>query len=86
MGWGGGGGGGGGVNLILPVVFRKMYLLKRVKSWFFVTFNIIISHFFPENFIKISQFVQKMFFFLSGFSFMDIYESQDGRGRGRAFL
>ena len=23
------GGGGGGVNLILPVVFQKMYLLKR---------------------------------------------------------
>ena len=32
----------GRVNLSPPVVFRKMYLLKRVKPWFFVTFNIIL--------------------------------------------
>ena len=30
-----------------------------VNSWFFVTFNLIISHIFPENFIKISKVVQK---------------------------
>ena len=24
--------------------------IERVKPWFFVTFNIIISHIFPENF------------------------------------
>ena len=30
--------------------------------------------------------VKKRFFFLSGFSFTPIHESQDGRGRGRVFL
>ena len=54
---GGDGWGGGRGRSIwpLPVVFRKMYLLKR--GWntvFFVTFNIIIRHIFPENFIEIS--------------------------------
>ena len=39
---------------------RKMYLLKRGGNCFFVTFNIIISHIFPENFIDIPQIVQKM--------------------------
>ena len=53
--------GGGGVNLILPVVFQKMYLLKeRVKTCYFRTFNIIISHIFPENVIKIPQIVEKI--------------------------
>ena len=33
---------------------------ERVKSWFFVTFNIIISYIFPENFIEIAQRVQKI--------------------------
>ena len=28
---------------------------ERSKPWFFVTFSIIISHIFPENFIKIPQ-------------------------------
>ena len=32
---------------------------ERVKPWFFVTFNIITSHIFPEIFIEISQVVQK---------------------------
>ena len=40
-----------------PVVFLKIYLLKR---GFFVTFNFIISHNFPENFIEIPQVVQKI--------------------------
>ena len=26
---------------------------KRVEPWFFVTFNIIISHIFPENFTEV---------------------------------
>ena len=33
---------------------------ERVKRWFFGTFNIIISHIFPENFIEIPQVVQKL--------------------------
>ena len=28
--------------------------------WFFVTCNIIISHIFPENFIEVSEVVQKI--------------------------
>ena len=33
---------------------------KIVNSCFFVTFNIIIIHISPENFIEISQVVQKI--------------------------
>ena len=33
---------------------------KRVKHWFCVTFNIIIGHIFPENFIKIPLVIQKI--------------------------
>ena len=29
-----------------------------MKHWFFVAFNIIISHIFPENFIEISHVAQ----------------------------
>ena len=39
-----------------PMAFRKNVSSKvRVKSWFFVTFNIIVSHIFPENLIKNSS-------------------------------
>ena len=31
-----------------------------VKPWFFVNFNTIISHIFPENVIEILQVVQKL--------------------------
>ena len=44
---------------IPPCVFSKMYLLKRGRNPdVFVTFNIIINHIFPENFLQISQVVQ----------------------------
>ena len=33
---------------------------ERVKPWFCVTFNIIIDHIFPENFIEIPQFFQEI--------------------------
>ena len=37
-----------------PCGFLKNVSSKeRLKPWFFVTFNIIISHIFPENFIEI---------------------------------
>lgn len=51
-----------GVNLApLPVVFRKMYLLKRgLKPWSFATFNIIISYTFPKNFLKIPEVAQEI--------------------------
>ena len=51
-----------GVKLTPPhVVFSKNVSSKeRVKPRFFVTFNIIIRHIFPENFIEINQVVQKL--------------------------
>ena len=45
----------------LPLGFSKNVSSKEwMKPWFFVTFNIIISHIFPENFIEIPQVVQKI--------------------------
>ena len=43
-----------------PVIFPKMYLLKRVCNPGFLWLNIIISHIFAENFIEIRQVVQKI--------------------------
>ena len=42
------------------MIFPKMYFLDRGRSVGFVTFNIIISHIFPENVIKIPIVVQKV--------------------------
>ena len=42
---------------------KSSYCAKRVKPWFFVIFNTIISHNFPENFIEIAQVVQKIWRF-----------------------
>ena len=52
----------GRVNLTPhPSSFSKnVFSKERVKTWFFVTFNIIIRHKFPKNFIEIPQFVQKL--------------------------
>ena len=50
--------GGGGVQFDPLVVFESSK--ERVKPWFFVTLIIIISHIFPENFIEITQVVQKI--------------------------
>ena len=36
---------------------------ERMKPWFFVTFNISISHIFSKNFIQIPQVVQKIWRF-----------------------
>ena len=33
---------------------------ESVKLWFFVTFNIILKHILPENFIEFPQVVQKI--------------------------
>ena len=44
-----------------PLGFSKNVSSKeRVKPCFFVTFNIIKSHIFPENFIEDPQVVQKI--------------------------
>ena len=42
---------------------RNVFSGEMVKPWCFVTLNIIISDTFPENFIEISQFVQKIWRF-----------------------
>ena len=38
---------------------KNVFSKGRVKSWFFVTFNIISKHIFSENFIEFPQVVQK---------------------------
>ena len=51
----------GGVNLTPSCGFLKNVSSKeRVKPWLFVTFNIILKHIFPENFIEFPQVVQKI--------------------------
>ena len=53
---------GWGVNLTpTPYGFLKHLCYKeRVKPWFFVSFNIIIIHIFPENFIEVTQVIHKL--------------------------
>ena len=41
--------GRGGVNDTRCGFSKNVSSRERVKRWFFVTFNIIISHIFPEN-------------------------------------
>ena len=52
--------GGGGVFQFDLLPLTNISSKEREKPWFFVTFNIIISHIFPEHFIEIPQFVQKI--------------------------
>ena len=42
-----------------PCVFSKNWSSKG-KPWFSVTFNVIIKHIFPENFIDIPHVIQKI--------------------------
>ena len=46
----------GGSNRFL----KNVSSTERVEPWFFVTFNIILKHIFPENFIEFPQVVQKI--------------------------
>ena len=39
---------------------NNVFSKDRVKPCFFMTFNIIISHIFPENFSEISEVVQRI--------------------------
>ena len=51
----------GGCQFDPPCAFSKNLSSKeRVKPWFFVNFNIIISYIFPEYFIEIPHVVQKI--------------------------
>ena len=52
---------GRGVQLNLPLWFFQNYIFQRKgEALLFVTFYIIISHIFPENFIEIPELVQKI--------------------------
>ena len=46
-----------------PPFLHLWFFQKWVKPWFFVIFNTITSHTFPENFIEIAQVVQKIWRF-----------------------
>ena len=51
----------GGGQFNPPCGFSKNVSSKeRVNPWFFVTFNIILKHIFPEKFIEFLQVVQKI--------------------------
>ena len=47
----------------LYLCFLTLKRLGRVKLWFFVKFNMIIIHIFPENFVEFSQVVHKIWRF-----------------------
>ena len=57
-----GGGGGGLVGQFdhLCCFSKNVSSRESIKPWLFVTFDIIISRIFPENFIKIPPVVQKI--------------------------
>ena len=42
--------------------FKTVFSTERVKSLFSLTFNIIMRHIFPENFIKIPSEDMNIFF------------------------
>ena len=48
---------------------KNISFKERMKHWNFVTFIIIISYIFPENFIEIVLVVQKIHVILSFFGF-----------------
>ena len=55
----------GGIKLTPPPpggFLKNVSSVERVASieGFFVTFNTILKHIFPENFIEFPQFVQKI--------------------------
>ena len=51
----------GGVSIWPFCGFTKnVFFGERMESWFFMTFNIIISDIIPENFIEIPQLVRKI--------------------------
>ena len=72
---------GGGKFDSLLCFFHKCIFYnedKSFKSFFLMTFNIIISHIFPKNFIEIPQVVQKILrFSLSILTFSSIFQFFD---------
>ena len=39
---------------------KNVFSIESVEPWFFVTFNIILKHISPENFIEFPQIIQKI--------------------------
>ena len=62
-----------GSILILMNIFQKNILSEECKALFLVSFNIIISYIFPENFIQIHQVSQKILVFT--YSLLTIFVS-----------
>ena len=52
----------GPISLTTPLsgFSKNVSSSERTKSWFFVTFNIILRHMFPEKFIEFPHAVQKI--------------------------
>ena len=48
------------VLVCFEFTFQNVSSRERVKCWFLLTFNIIVSYIFPENFIEIPQVVLKI--------------------------
>ena len=59
------------VNLMpLSGLSRNAFSRVRMKSSFFVTFNTIISHIIPENFVEIPWTIQEIWRFSSNFQIL----------------
>ena len=52
---------GWGIKLTPPPCgfLKNVSSIERVEPWLFETFNIVLKHIFPENFIEFPQVVQK---------------------------
>ena len=62
--------------------FLAVFSIERIKPRFFVTYNIIISHIFHENFIEIPQVIHKIQRFypsilIISISFLNFYGQVD---------
>ena len=69
---------GGGKFDSLLCFFHKCIFYREDKVLILMTFNIIISHIFPKNFIEIPQVVQKILrFSLSILTFSSIFQFFD---------
>ena len=53
------GGGGGQIDPPPCGFLKNVSSIERVESCFFVTFNIVLKHIFPENLIEFPQIFQK---------------------------
>ena len=57
----------GGSNWLPCGFFKNISSVERVESSFFVTFNIILKHIFPENLIEFPEDIKKFSVNISNF-------------------